>query len=241
VAGAAAGEIRQVEAVGAVPLSANVRPKTPLRDLAVRMALNDAVFRVALDLLPELGPEQADELLPEALGDEPFAYTTRFRIIEDRGEVPALYHDDPGVDFEYVVVVDAQIDSDRVEKRLGDAGLLANRPPRPAYRDLTLIVEDPPSFSAYAALQRAVLGAEGVESAIPVRMERGRAVLRVRASKGASQLLEDLLQAAPPELVVTPVDAREDVLTLRVRLDPSAATAAPARPPGGPGGRPGRH
>jgi len=240
VAASAVAEIRQVETVGAVALSADVRPKTPLRDLAVRQALNDAVMRVALDLIPELSPEEAAELLPGALGDEPFAYTTRFRIIEDRGEVPALYHEDPEVEFEYVVLVEAHIDSDRVEKRLGDAGLLSARAPRPAYQDLTVIVEDPPDFPTFAALRRVLLEAVGVESALPAEMERGRAVLRVRASGGASKLLEDLLQAAPPELVVTPVDAQDDVLTLRVSLDPSRAEAPPADLRAVPGGGPSR-
>lgn len=235
LAAAAGAEIRQVEAVGAVPLSAELRPKTPLRDLAVRQALNDAVYHVALDLIPELSPEEAAELLPDALGQEPFAYTTRFRIIEDRGEVPALYHDDPGVEFEYVVLVEAHIDSDRVEKRLREAGVLASRAPRPAYQDLTVVVEDPPDFPTYAALRRALLEAVGVEVALPIEMERGRAVLRVRASGGASKLLEDLLQAAPPELVITPVDARDEVLTLRVSLDPSRAEAPPAGLRGGSG------
>jgi len=235
-AGAAGAEIRQVEAAGAVPLSSDVRPKTPLRDLAVRRALNAAVRRVALDLMPGLDPEEAGELLPNVLGDEPFAYTTRFRIIEDRGEVPALYSEDPEVEFEYVVLVEAHIDSDRVEKRLGDAGFLAGRAPRPARRDLVLIVEDPPDFAAYAALRRVLLEGVGVDSALPVEMERRRAVMRVRASGGASELLEDLLQSAPPELVITPVDAQDDVLTLRVSLDRTRSGDSPADLGVGPGG-----
>jgi hypothetical protein len=235
-AAGAGAEVRQVEAVGAVPLSADVRPQTPLRDLAVRRALNDAVRRVAVDLIPDLDPEEAGEFLPEALGDEPFAYTTRFRIIEDRGEVPALYSEDPEVEFEYVVLVEAHIDSDRVEKRLGEAGLLAGRAPRPARQDLLLIVEDPPDFAAYAALRRVLLEDVGVESALPVEMERRRAVIRIRASGGASQLLEDLLRAAPPELVISPIDAQNDVLTLRVSLDRSRVGEAPGEFEAGPGG-----
>ena len=82
LAPAAGAEIRQMEAVGAVPLAPDVGHVSPPRDLAVRMALNEAVRRVALDLVPDMEPEEAAEFLPEVLGDEPLDYTTRFRILE---------------------------------------------------------------------------------------------------------------------------------------------------------------
>ena len=50
----------------------------------------------------------------------------------------------------------------------------------------------------------------------------------MRTSGGAPELLEALLRAAPPELVVTPVDVRHDALTVRVALDSSALEAPPA-------------
>jgi len=153
-----------MEAVGAVPLAPDARHTSPLRDIAVRMALNEAVRRVALDLVPGMEPEEAAEFLPEVLGDEPFDYTTRFRIIEDRGERPALFVEDPGVEFEYVVVVEAHIDADRVEKRLADAGLLMERSAGAPHRDLRLVVEDIESFAAYTALRETLIDRVGVEN-----------------------------------------------------------------------------
>jgi hypothetical protein len=236
LASAAGAEVRQMEAVGAVPLDPDARHASPLRDIAVRMALNEAVRRVALDLVPGMEPEEAAEFLPEALGDEPFDYTTRFRIIEDRGERPALFVEDPEVEFEYVVVVEAHIDADRVEKRLVDAGLLVAGSDGPPHRDLRLVVEDLGSFAAYAALRETLIERVGVRSALPVEMERGRAVLVVNTAADPWQLLEELLLAAPPELLITPVDAREDALTLRIALEAlpaGAGTDAPRARPGG--------
>jgi hypothetical protein len=236
LASAAGAEVRQMEAVGAVPLAPDARHASPLRDIAVRMALNEAVRRVALDLVPGMEPEEAAEFLPEVLGDEPFDYTTRFRIIEDRGERPALFVEDPEVEFEYVVVVEAHIDADRVEKRLVDAGLLVAGSDGAPHRDLRLVVEDLGSFAAYAALRETLIERVGVRSARPVEMERGRAVLVVNTAADPWKLLEELLLAAPPELLITPVDAREDVLTLRIALEALPAGAGIDAPRARPGG-----
>jgi len=236
LAPAAGAEVRQMEAVGAVPLAPDTRHASPLREIAVRMALNEAVRRVALDLVPAMAPEEAAEFLPEVLGDEPFDYTTRFRIIEDRGERPALFVKDPDVEFEYVVVVEAHIDADRVEKRLVDAGLLVAGSDSAPHRDLRLVLEDLDSFAAYAVLRETLVERVGVKSAIPAEMERGRAVLVVNTAGDPWQLLEELLLAAPPELVITLVDVREDALTLRISLKalPAGAGTDPSRArPGG--------
>jgi hypothetical protein len=161
------------------------------------------------------------------LGDDPLDYTVRFHVAEDRGVRPALFGADPKVAFEYVVVVEAQIDVDRVERRLEDAGLLvAGRADAPE-RDLRLVVEDLRSFAAYAALREVLIEGVGVKSALPVEMERGRAELVVRTHHGAEQLLEALLRSAPPELVITPVGGPEGVLRLHIALEalPEGAAA----------------
>jgi hypothetical protein len=227
---AAGAEVRQIEAVGAVPLAPDARHPSPPRDVAVRMALNEAVRRVALDLVPDMEPEEAAEFLPEVLGDEPFDYTTRFRIIEDQGERPTLFVEDPGVEFEYVVVVEAHIDAGRVEERLRDAGLLRADSDGALRRDFRLVVEDLESFAAYAALRETLIEGVGVRSALPAEMQRGRAVLVVNTAKDSRQLLEDLLRAAPPELRITPVDAQEDTLTVRIALETLPAGAGPDAP-----------
>ena len=80
----------------------------------------------------------------------------------------------------------------------------------------------------------------GVKSALPVEMERGRAVLVVNTTGDPRQLLEDLLRAAPPELLITPLGAREDALTVRIAWDGLPAGAGPGAPRAGPGGAPSR-
>ncbi|MFQ5417620.1 MAG: hypothetical protein ACE5FL_11295 [Myxococcota bacterium] len=240
LAGVAAAEVRQIEAEGIVPLAPGARHRTPPRDEAVRRALNEAVRRVALDLVPDLSPESAAEFLPEVLGDEPFVYTTRFRIIEDRGDRPAIASDDPDVAVEYVVLVEAHIDADRVEARLAEAGLLRDRRDEPAGPDVLLVLQGVDDFAAYSALRRTLEDDVRVESALPIRMERNRVVLQVVASRGTQRLLEDLLRAAPPELVITPLDAQDGILTVRIALDPSLAETAPERAPAGFGGPPAR-
>jgi hypothetical protein len=236
LASAARAEIRQVEAVGAVPLAPDARHTTPLRDIAVRMALSEAVRRVALDLIPGVDPAEAAELLPGVLGDDPIDYTTRYRIIEDRGERPALFAEDPDVEFDYVVVVEAYIDADRVEKRLEAAGLLGAGRDTAPHRDIRLVVEDLEGFAAYASLRKALIEGVGVRSALPVEMERGRAVLVVNTAYDPWQLLDELLRAAPPELRITPLDTQEDAITLRIALaalPAGAETGAPAARAGG--------
>ena len=91
----AGAEVRRVESIGAIPLRSDTRRSSPPRDAAVRQALDAAVWEVALDLLPGMGSAEAEEVLPGALGDDPFEFTTRFRIIEDRGEVAASLTDAP--------------------------------------------------------------------------------------------------------------------------------------------------
>jgi hypothetical protein len=237
LAPAAVAEIRQMEAVGAFPLAPDVRQETPPRDAAVRMALNESVRRVALDMIVGMSPEEAAEYLPEVLGDEPFDYTNRFRIIEDRGERPALFASDPAVKFEYVVVVEAHIDSKRVGRRLEAAGLAVARSSGEPEREIRLVVDELASYAAYAALREALIEGVGVTSAIPVVLERGRAELVVTSEADPRQLLEDLLRSTPPELLITPVGVEDGVLTVRIELDELGAAGAALDGLGGPAPR----
>jgi hypothetical protein len=234
LAPAAAAEIRRMEAVGAFPLAPDVRQESSPREAAERIALNEAVRRVALDLVVGMSPEEAAEYLPEVLGDVPFDYTARYRVIEDRGERPALFTSDPTVEFEYVVVVEAHIDSKRVERRLQAAGLAVARESSQPERDLRLVIDDLASYAAYAALRKALIEGVGATTAIPAAMERGRAELVVTTDASPPQLLEDLLRAAPPELVITPVSVDEAVLTVRIELDELAVTEPAPAGGGGP-------
>jgi hypothetical protein len=225
LAPAAAAELRRLEAVGAQPLDPDRPPARPPRDLAVQKGLADAVRRVAFEEAPELDPEQAEARVGAALGADPLAYVNRFRIVEDQGERPALFTEDPGVESEYVVLLEVQVDADRVRRRLVEAGLAA-APSEGARRvPVRVVVEDVGSWASYRAV-RTLLEEVGVRSAVPVEMQRGRAVLDVEGDRGPEELLAALLRAAPPELRLVPLGS--DATTLRLR----AVFLAPPAPAG---------
>jgi hypothetical protein len=219
VASGAAAEIRRVESVGAIPLRADSPRSSPPRDAAVRRALDAAVWEIALELLPGMGATEAEEVLPAALGKDPFEFTNRFRIIEDRGEVPASITDDPQAALEYVVVVEAGIDTGRVAERLKKAGLMFVRPGTSS-RSTTVIVEQLSDFVAYEHLLEGLVGGAGAESAVPVEFERGRAVIAVEADSAPAKLLDDLIATAPPGLTIRSLGIAGSVLTLRIAYEP---------------------
>lgn len=238
VAAPAAAEVRQIEAEGAVLLGTPSAGELPPRDEAVRLALVEAVGRVAMDLLPD-ADETTAAYLPEVLGDDPLAYATRYRVIEDLGERPAIRSDAPPGAFEYAVLVEAHIDADRVASRLTSAGLLARRSPRAAGRDVLVVLEPLGSFAAYDSLRRTLLDGVRVAGIVPLELSQERGVLRVRSDAGPERLLEGLLRAAPPELLVTPLGSpRDDVLRLRVGLQAAALGANPDGSAAAPGAAP---
>ncbi len=224
-ASALAAEVRRIETVGAVPLDPKAPLTEPPRDAALRAALAEAVRQVALELLPDLDARESARV-DEALGDDPLAYTTRYRIVEDRGERPALFSHAPGVRVEYVVVVETQVDPERIRRRLAARGLLV-APSGDARRyRLRVVIEDLTSYSAYASLRRTLLEDVGVRAALPVELERGRAVLAVDADQGADDLLAALLKKAPPELRITPLGTGRNTLTVRAQTVSTPGTAS---------------
>lgn len=232
----AAGELRRVEAVGAVALGPDALHGTPPRDAARRAALAQAVRRVATDLLPSAHPLESDAVLAEVLGDDPLEFVARFRILEDRGERPALFVS--GAEREYVVRVEAFVAEDRVRSRLVRAGLL-DRPSGDTRRvRLRVVLEDVPDYAAYAALRQLLLEQPGVRSALPVALEPGRAVLEVETDRGARALLP-VLRRGTETLSVTPLDSDAGTLRLRVhRVAPQEPAPALASPRGAPGSAP---
>ena len=126
---------RTLESVGAVGVREGDRSDPKQR--AVEAAVREAVWRVAEELLvdailveeldeePQLG--EADEEEPDLdaiLGEDMVVYTTRFKVIEDRGIGPALFVEDPEIVSEYVVVAEVVLETDRIRERLALAGLI---------------------------------------------------------------------------------------------------------------------
>ena len=121
---ASARDIERVEVVGAVAVLPGAATSSA-REAAVRRALREAVNRTALALLAQLpvSEDGAGIELSGVLGADPLEYASRYQVIEDRGERPALFVTDPDAVSEYVVVVEVYLDLDRVRDRLRAAGL----------------------------------------------------------------------------------------------------------------------
>lgn len=221
----AGAEVRVVEATGAVALYPDARPRRPPRDAAMRRALAGAVWRTATEELRDFDPERDGPALSAALGDEPLDFATRFRIVEDRGPRPALFTDEPGVEEEYVVVVQAHVDVDRVRQRLRERGLLARPSGDARHRRVYVVIEEVTSYGSYRAV-KTLLDELGVDQAVPVELERGRAVLAVDGSRSADQLLRALLRSAPPGLSLVPLESHEGTVRLQARFAGAAAPPA---------------
>jgi hypothetical protein len=243
IAAEARAEIRRLEAVGTVPVHPGIQ-KNSLRDAARDAGLAEAVRRVARDQLdparssevlaraPTAGSAQRpdaesrlDAVLDEALGARALDYLSRFRILEDRGPRASLFSEEGGAESEYVVVVEALVDSDRVRARLERRGLpLVPEVPIEARR-LTLEIVDLQDFRSLGQLSRVLAERLRMAAATPVEMQRGRAVLEVPSERDAAGLAIQLRDAAAPELAVEIVRAEGHHLVLRLR--PSATAAAP--------------
>jgi hypothetical protein len=221
-----------VEAVGAVPVVSGKMPGPP-RDLAIQAGLREAVTRVAEELLIDAEPVDEEgagsgdprDVLDDVLEGDVVRYTNRFRILEDRGERPALFADRPGAASEYVVVVEVQVDVDRVRGRLVEAGLLEGA--RGTEQVVVLIdLEGLRAWPAYVRVRDTLRDKVGVESVVPLGFERGRARLEVASALSGPELLDRLLRATPPDLSLQPLEAQGGVLRLQVAWTPPAGDAA---------------
>jgi hypothetical protein len=163
--------------------------------------------------------------LQQVLGDDPFEYATRFRILEDRGVRPALLSGDPDAATEYVVVVEVYVDTGRVLDRLHATGLLVAPAGDESRFRIQFEVEGLDSFAGYDALRRTLVAAPGVSSALPSEFRRDRVVLVVIADREASAILDELLTTAPPGLRVIPLESRDDGATLLVDWNEPAPAA----------------
>lgn len=246
----AAADLRLLEVVGAVPLDDETRQAGIPKDRAIDEALWEGVSRVADDLLvdsivPE--PEGGGDPIRAALGRDMVPYTRSFRIVDDQGERPALFTEHPDAATEYVVVVEVQVEAERVRERLVAAGLLEDEQ-RSATTGIELEVRDLSQYGGYAELATLLVSAPvGAASASPLELERGRAVLLVEAEWGVEELLERLLAAAPAGMRITPIevqngresgagwafsDAEPSRLVISVRWTPPSAPENRRQAPG---------
>jgi hypothetical protein len=123
--GLAVAQLQRVEAVGSYGIEESQRKRVTPRDEAVQLAIWEGVSRVALESIGEFSSTEEDmAALRDALGKEMLPYTRSFRILEDKGENPVLFAENPGIETEYIVVVEVLVDVGRVKGALAEAGLI---------------------------------------------------------------------------------------------------------------------
>jgi hypothetical protein len=229
-----AAQEQKVQAVGVAPIA--VGDATP-RDSALRAAVRTAVTEAAATMLPAnyAAPAPAPgetEREPNAwlsakLGDDPYVYVTRFRIVEDRGKRPALFSSDRSAEFEYVVLAEVNLDLDAIRAKMEKLGLAEHGAARGPARQVTLVVEGLTSYPPLALVQQTLKRDRGVRSVLPVEFTAGRAVLAVDADQDAPGLVAGLTQRAPEGLHVSMVEQAPLRATVRVEWQPPAPPAPP--------------
>jgi hypothetical protein len=198
--------------------------------VAEEQALASAVRQVAEDQLRNYDPDRDAELLDAALGKRPLDYVSAYRTVEDRGERAALFSEDPEVDSEYVVMVEVKVEAGLLRERLGRSGLLAATQHGERRHRVRIVLEDVETWASYRAVAT-LLEDLGVQSAVPVEMVRGRAVVDVQGSRSPDALMAALVRAAPPNLRLVPLGTEGDTLRLRANfLGSPASPDAALRP-----------
>lgn len=227
--GAAGARQVRVESVGVVPIRDETRSAPDLRDAAEHGALGEAVLRVARDLLGAAGADVSDAALRESLGQDPLGYVDGYRRLEDRGERPALFSSEPGVEREYVVVLEVQVDEDRVRRRLAGRGWVSPSGDGGIPGFVQIGVEG--DYDAYRAVRDLLVAQLGLGTALPMELTRERAVLQIATPRDPAGILDALLAAAGPDVRITPVGSGRGTLELRVRVE-LPPRADPVPPPG---------
>lgn len=189
----AAAEVVRREAVGVVAAT----PGDSLGDLrrgAIRADVVEAVVVAATRVAPDADPAA----VAEAVRDDPFVYAARYRLLEDRGERPAMLLLGRGAEREYLVMVEAHVDLERLREGLFTAGLMAV-PPRLATARLAVAVEGLGRFADYRAVR------DGLRAHAPrvdaVEFGRGRVLFAVETDDSAETLLRRLQGSVEGSLV----------------------------------------
>jgi hypothetical protein len=227
-AASAAAEVRRVEAVGIYGIQESARRRVIPRDEAVERGTWEAVSRVALELIGEADPgrvdddaagteDDASDRLAAALGKEMLPYTRSYRIVEDRGEGPVLFAEQPGVVKEYVVVVEVLVDVDRVADALGRAGLIRVPEVDEDAEPLTLEVIGLARYEGLQALLTLLRGPIGATRVETVGFARERQLIALQGPLGLEDLAIRLTEVTSAGLALEPIGVDPDRGRIRLR------------------------
>lgn len=224
--GPAGAETIRVDAVGVAPAGPSAR------EAALASGVREAVLLVAGELAREGGARVRETAeLEKALGPDLRSYAERYRLAEDRGERPAQLVGDPGVAREYVVVVDAQVDRERVRAALLRAGLLGPVSPGGVH-SLWVTIEGVEAWPTWERLRRTLAARGG--SVRPIEFARGVVIAEMQTDESNEAVVERLRRALGETLGISVTESGPGTLRLRVvtaaapDLDVPAAVPAPA-------------
>jgi len=170
------------------------------------------------------GTEEAGAEAPDAtarfrkiFGRQILPYTRSFRIVEDRGERPVLFADEPGVRSEYLVVVEVIVDVDRVTAELARAGLIeTSGVGATANQSITLELIGLERYAGLARVLDALRREAGVVRVETLEFAPSRQLVRVEGPLGPEALAARLRRVESAELVLEPVVVDREGRRLRV-------------------------
>lgn len=205
-------QVESVETIGVYRIRDASRTTVIARDAAVENGIWAGVSGVATRLMGRASDAPEDlEVVRKALGADVLPYTRSFRIVEDKGEAPARFSTMPDVSAEYIVVVEAIVDVDRVKSALESKGLLDSGGGLSLERGEPILVElvgvaRYPAYEAIREALRAKLGATRVDS---LGFARDRQLLSVEGPFGPAGVYASLSNLEMDGIRLRPVGVDE--------------------------------
>lgn len=230
--GVARAELQRVEAVGIYRIRSGTPSRVNPRDEAIAKARWEGVSRVALELIGESAPSEPspsgqERLIPPiempgqsqpaeseedgaavlhaALGDDLLPYMRSYRILDDRGEVPVLFKDEPDVAMEYVIVIEVIVDVDRVTSALEDAGLIHRRDSEGIGGAVVVELIGLSRYEAFETILDALREQFGATRVRTIEFSHQRQILVVEGSLGPNALSAMLAEFEDPRLLLEPI------------------------------------
>lgn len=210
--------LQRVEAVGSYGIHEKMRARVTPRDEAVQMAIWEGVSRVALEEIGASASTEEDVVkLREALGKDMLPYTRSFRILEDKGENPVLFAENPAITTEYIVVVEVLVDVDRVKGALTDAGLLLDGGPTAVAAPVFLELVGIARYDTFESIREAILSKLGAQRVETLGFARDRQLLSVVGPFGPEELSKALAGIGEGAWSLEPIGIDDVGRRVRVR------------------------
>lgn len=224
-AAAASADLVRTDAVGVVAAGPGAR------QAAVQAGVREAVLLVAASLAREAGATTDDrETLRRALGADLLPFAVQYELAEDRGERVAQLIQEPGVDREYVVMVEVQVERGRVRDRLLRSGLLGAAGPTGVH-SLWITIDGVDAWPTWERLRRALAARGGAVH--PIEFSPGIVIAELQTDESNEALVERLRRAVGDSFGLTPSDSAPG--SLRLHVAPVAGSTAPPSGLGAPG------